>query len=117
MPGATVPENTDTRLTRVEERTRGHAERLVKLADLPSQYAVLEERLGNFGGDLNDGLKAIRDELGAMKKDTADRFAEIKEDQAEKAKERRTMLIALFIAGVGLFGTFGAQLMQLRGGK
>jgi hypothetical protein len=41
----------------------------------------------------------------------------MKEDQKARAKERRTMLIALFVAGVGLFGTFVATAVPLlRGG-
>lgn len=110
-----VPESADTRIARLESARDEHREQIRQVVPLVAQYAVLEERLSNFGGDLNDGLKGIRDEMAAIKKDTAERFAEIRKDQADRAKERRTMLIALFIAGVGLFGTFGAQLMQLRG--
>lgn len=103
MPnGTSVPENVDTRLTRVEEQVKGHTEDLKVLWPLPAQYAVFEERLVNFRKDLNDGLKAIRDEIDDIKTDAADR-----------AKERRTMLIALFVAGVGLFGTFVATAVPL----
>lgn len=108
-----MPESTETRLARVEASRDEHREQLKVLTPLVSQYAVLEERLGNFGGDLNEGLKAIREELAAMKKDTNDRFTEISKDQKDRAKERRTMLIALFVAGIGLFGTFVATLVPL----
>lgn len=101
---AVSPEDRDTRLTRAEERLRTHEKLLEALGPLISQYARLDERLEGLRGDLNDGLDALRREIAEMKKDAS-----------ERAKERRTMLVALFIAGVGLFGTFGAQLMQLRG--
>lgn len=58
--------------------------------------------MGNLRDDLNEGFKAIRAELSAMKA-----------DQKDRAKERRTMLIALFVAGVGLFGTFVATAVPL----
>ena len=99
---AAVPENTDTRLTRAEERIRDHTEQLKALWPLPVQYAVAEERLTGLAGDLTEGFKAIRAEL-----------AEIREDQKDRAKERRTMLIALFVAGIGLFGTFVATAVPL----
>lgn len=98
------PESQETRLVRVEEQVKGHERDIRTVAPLTAQYAVLEERFTSLRDDLNEGLKAIRAEIH-----------EIKKDQAERAKERRTMLVALFVAGVGLFGTFGAQLMQLRG--
>lgn len=99
-----TPESQDTRLTRVEEQVKVHERDIRSVAPLTAQYAVLEEKVLTFREDLNEGLKAIREEI-----------AEIKKANAERAKERRTMLWALFIAGVGLFGTFGAQLLQLRG--
>jgi hypothetical protein len=37
----------------------------------------------------------------------------MKKDQQARARERRTMLIALFVAGVGLFGTFVATAVPL----
>jgi hypothetical protein len=97
-----VPENTDTRLTRVEEQLKGAMDDLKVLWPLPAQYAVQEERLSGLRKDLNEGLAAIRDEI-----------AEMKTTSAERAKERRTMLIALFVAGVGLFGTFVATAVPL----
>lgn len=101
-PGAVVPESTETRIARLESSRDDHSERLRMLQALPAQYAVAEERMSNFRDDLNEGLKGIRDEITAIKKETADR-----------AKERRTMLIALFVAGIGLFGTFLATLVPL----
>lgn len=97
-----MPESNDTRLTRAEERIRDHGDRLKFLQPLPAQYAVAEERMAGLRDDLNEGLKAIREEISTIKK-----------DNAERAKERRTMLIALFVAGVGLFGTFVATAVPL----
>lgn len=97
-----MPESTETRLARVEASRDEQREQLKVLTPLVSQYAVLEERLGNVASDLTEGFKALRDEI-----------AEIKRDQKDRAKERRTMLIALFVAGVGLFGTFLATLLPL----
>lgn len=101
-PGGTVPESTETRLARVEGTTEGHRDQLRVLVPLVSQYAVLEERLGNVANDVTEGFKTMREELAEMKK-----------LQAERSKERRTMLIALFVAGVGLFGTFVATAVPL----
>lgn len=100
------PEDAATRLVRVEEQGKGHDRDLKILMPLVGQYMVLEERYQNLRDDLNNGLDAMRDEIKAIKR-----------DQDERAKERRTMLLALFIAGIGLFGTFAAQLLQLRGGR
>jgi hypothetical protein len=100
--GTAVPESADTRIARLEAARDNHKDQLRALGPLVSQYAVLEERLRNFGDDLNKGFDAIRAELDDMKK-----------DQAERAKERRTMLIALFVAGIGLFGTFVATAVPL----
>lgn len=100
-PG-TVSESADTRIARLEASRDEHREQIRQVVPLVAQYAVLEERLGNLAGDLTDGFKAIREEL-----------AEIKKDQKDRAKERRTMLIALFVAGLGLFGTFVATLVPL----
>lgn len=100
--GATVPESNDTRLTRAEEQIKGAIDDLKVLWPLPAQYAVQEERLAGLRKDLNEGLTAIRDEI-----------VEMKQTSAERAKERRTMLIALFVAGVGLFGTFVATAVPL----
>lgn len=103
MPnGTSVPESVDTRLTRVEEKVKGHEDDLKVLWPLPAQYAVFEERLANFRKDLNDGLTAIRAEVN-----------DIKQDAQERAKERRMMLVALFVAGIGLFGTFVATAVPL----
>lgn len=101
-PPSAVPESNETRLTRVEEQVKGHADDLKVLWPLPSAYAVQEERLGGLRKDLNEGLDAIRAELAEMRKTST-----------ERAKERRTMLIALFVAGVGLFGTFVATAVPL----
>lgn len=100
--GTAVPENSETRITRAEERIRDHTDQLKALWPLPAQYAVAEERMGNLRDDLNEGFKAIRAELSAMKT-----------DQADRAKERRTMLLALIVCGVGLFGTFVATAVPL----
>lgn len=100
------PENLETRIVRLETRDEEKARRLELVQVLPGQVAVLESRVDDFRDDLNEGLKAIRAEL-----------KEIKADNANRAKERRTMLLALVLAGVGLVGTFGAQLVQIRGGK
>lgn len=99
---ALMPEDADTRLTRAEERIRDHTDQLKQLWPLPAQYAVAEERTSNLREDLNEGFNAIRAELKEMKKDAADR-----------AKERRTMLLALIVCGVGLFGTFVATAVPL----
>jgi hypothetical protein len=40
----------------------------------------------------------------------------MKNEQAIRAKERRTMMLALVIAGIGLTGTFVATLLPLLGG-
>lgn len=104
--GSTMPESTETRLARVEASRDEHREQLRVLTPLVSQYAVLEERQRNFGEDLTLGFKAIREELAEMKK-----------DQADRAKERRTMLLALIVCGVGLFGTFVATAVPLLKGS
>jgi hypothetical protein len=96
------PDSENGRLVRLEERSREHTEQLKQLWPLPAQYAVAEERLANFRSDLNEGFTSIRAEI-----------AEIKKANEERAKERRTMLIALFVAGVGLFGTFVATAVPL----
>lgn len=101
-PTASVPENHDTRLTRAEEQIKGAIDDLKVLWPLPAQYAVQEERLSGLRKDLNEGLEAIRSEI-----------SEMKQTSAERAKERRTMLVALFVAGVGLFGTFVATAVPL----
>lgn len=105
-PAAMSTESADARFARLEAARDEHRDQLRMLTPLIAQYAVMEERVGNFGEDLNEGLKAIRAEL-----------AEVKEDRAARAKERRAMLFALVLAGIGLVGTFGAQLLQLRGGR
>ena len=92
------------RLARVEERVRANEQTVRGVAPLTAQYAVIDEKVRALREDLNEGLDAIRTEIASIKTDAADR-----------AKERRTMLWALFIAGVGLFGTFAAQLIQLGG--
>jgi uncharacterized coiled-coil protein SlyX len=94
-----VPESADTRLARLEASRDEQRELIKQVTPLVAQYAVLEERVRNFGSELRQEL------------------AEMKEDQKARAKERRTMLIALFVAGVGLFGTFVATAVPLlRGG-
>jgi hypothetical protein len=105
-PPATVAESADTRIARLEASRDEHRELIRQVVPLVAQYAVLEERLRNFGDDLTEGLTAIRAELGEMKK-----------MQQDRAKERRTMLIALFVAGVGLFGTFVATAVPLLKGS
>lgn len=100
------PENVDTRLTRVEERVGDQAEQLKFLRPLPAQYAVSEERQAGLRKDLNDAVKSIREEVAA-----------IKTENAIRARERRAMMITLVLAGVGLIGTWGQQLLALRGGR
>jgi hypothetical protein len=97
-----MPENTDTRLTRVEEQIKGAVKDLEVLWPLPAQWAVHEERIASVQKDINKGFNALRDEINEMK-----------QTSSERAKERRTMLIALFVAGVGLFGTFVATAVPL----
>lgn len=97
-----MPESTETRLARLEASREDHADRLKVLAPLVAGHAVMEERYDNLRGDLNEGLKAIRDEIVEMKKDSK-----------ERAKERRTMIVALIVCGVGLFGTFVATAVPL----
>lgn len=97
-----MPESADARIARLEGSRDEHREQIRQVVPLVAQYAVLEERLGNFGEDLTKGFDAIRAELGEMKK-----------DQADRAKERRTMLLALIVCGVGLFGTFVATAVPL----
>jgi chromosome condensin MukBEF ATPase and DNA-binding subunit MukB len=97
-----MPESADARIARLEGSRDEHREQIRQVTPLVAQYAVLEERLGNVASDLTEGLKAIRAELVEMKK-----------DQQDRAKERRTMLIALFVAGIGLFGTFVATAVPL----
>jgi hypothetical protein len=96
------PDSENGRLVRLEERSREHTEQLKQLWPLPAQYAVAEERHTNLRQDLNEGLAALREEI-----------VEIKKANSERAKERRTMLIALFVSGVGLFGTFVATAVPL----
>lgn len=96
------PEDAAIRLVRVEERVQDHADRLKFLQPLPAQYAVSEEKVATLRNDLNKAIDSIRKEI-----------AEIKTEQAERNKERRTMLLALFIAGIGLLGTFLATLVPL----
>ena len=110
---AAVPENVDTRLTRAEERIRDHTEQLKVLWPLPAQYAVGEERHANLREDLNEGFKAIRAELAGIRAESRAELADLRADQKDRAKERRTMLVALFVAGVGLFGTFVATAVPL----
>lgn len=108
-PAATdMPERSAERLVRAETRLDEHGKMLAAITPLVAQHAVLDERVENFRGDLNEGLAAIRSELAEMKRETSDR-----------AKERRTMLIALFVAGLGMFGTFVTTLVPLlhAGGK
>jgi len=102
----TVPEDRDTRLTRLEERVKHNTDDLKVLGPLVSQYAVLEEKFSNLREDLNDGLKAIRAEI-----------TEIKEANKESLKWRRTMALGLTVAAIGLLGNFAAQVIQLRGGR
>lgn len=97
-----MPESTETRLARVEASRDEHRELIRQVTPLVAQYAVLEERVANFGQDLTQGLEAIRGELGVMKA-----------DQRDRAKERRTMIVALIVCGVGLFGTFVATAVPL----
>lgn len=101
-PPANVPESADTRIARLEASRDEHREQIRQVVPLVAQYAVLEERLGNFGDDLTEGFSAIRAEL-----------AEMKNDQKDRAKERRTMIVALIVCGVGLFGTFVATAVPL----
>lgn len=95
-------ESAETRIARLEAARDEHREQIRQVVPLVAQYAVLEERLRNFGVDLTQGFDGIRTELADMKK-----------VQADRAKERRTMMIALFVAGAGLFGTFVATLVPL----
>lgn len=97
-----MAESDETRIARLEASRDDHTDKLKVLFPLVGQYMVAEERMANLRGDLNEGFNAIRDELKEMKKDAADR-----------AKERRTMLLALIVCGVGLFGTFVATAVPL----
>lgn len=81
---------------------KGHTKDLSVLWPLPAQYAVQEERIMGIRDDINKVGAALRAEI-----------AEMKTTANERAKERRTMLIALFVAGVGLFGTFVATAVPL----
>jgi chromosome condensin MukBEF ATPase and DNA-binding subunit MukB len=99
---AIVPESSETRIARLEASRDEHREQIRQVVPLVAQYAVLEERLRNFGDDLTKGFDGLRSELAEMKK-----------DQQARARERRTLLIALFVAGVGLFGTFVATAVPL----
>jgi hypothetical protein len=105
--------STRERLAKVEASRDEHREALKVLTPLVAQYAVLEERVGNFGDDLNEGLKGIRKEMAEMKASTAKTFAEMHDDQKTRARERRTMILALIVCGVGLFGTFVATAVPL----
>lgn len=105
-PSPVTPENLTERVVRLETRGDYTAAKLTELSPLSERVAVAENEVAGFKEDLNNGLDALRLEL-----------AEIKSGLVDRAKERRTMLLALILAGVGLVGTFGAQLIQLRGGK
>lgn len=84
--------------------TRG--ERWDLAVPLLGEVAVMDERVDGLKKDLNEGLTAIRAEL-----------AEVKRDSSSRAKERRAMLLALILAGVGLVGNYALQLLQIRGGR
>lgn len=100
--GRSVPESVETRIARLEASKDDHAERLRMLFPLASAFAVQEERISGIREDINSVGAALRSEI-----------AEMKQTANERAKERRTMLIALFVAGVGLFGTFVATAVPL----
>src|SRR5690349_5594035 len=102
-----MPENLETRLTRLEERQRSDREDLRVVFPLASQYAVLEEKHGNLRDHLNKGFDSVRDEV----KDRRAEFKELKGELASRGKERRGYLAALAVCAVGLFGNFVAQLM------
>lgn len=76
--------------------------------NLETRVVRQEERQAALRNDFNNAMKGIREELAEMRKDSDAR-----------ARERRTMLLALFVAGVGLFGSFVGTLVQLLhlGGK
>jgi uncharacterized phage infection (PIP) family protein YhgE len=105
---AVSPENLETRIVRLETRDEEKARQLSLTVPLIGQVAVMESRVDDFKDDLNEGLKAIRDELTQIKRDQA----KAKEHDADRAKERRTMQLALFLAGVGLVGNFLAPLLS-----
>jgi NAD(P)H-nitrite reductase large subunit len=108
-----VPESADTRIARLEASRDEHRELIRQVTPLVAQYAVLQERLGNFGGDLNEGLGAIREEVAELKKNTAKQFDSMHDDQKSRSRERRTMILALVVCGIGLFGTFVATAVPL----
>lgn len=121
MSGATVsPESNEARLTRLETREEARTEQLRVLSPLVSQYAVLEERLANLGGDLDEGLTAVRSEIAAVRSEIAEtarriekRFAADDDAKALIAKQRRQDRVTLLVAAVGLVGVFFTTLIPL----
>lgn len=65
------------------------------------RLARQEERLAALRRELNGGLATIREDIAEMRK-----------DQAVRAKDRRTMLLTIAVAAMGLVGTFIEQLLQ-----
>lgn len=128
---ALVPVTSDsdeTRLAKLE--AAGEAQRDLNriLTPLVAGHAVMEEKYQGLRADVNKGFEALRDELKGMRADTKEDAAsaraelrrevadlsqevkELKSDIASRSRERRAMLLALFICGTGLAGNFIAQL-------
>lgn len=128
---ALVPVTSDsdeTRLAKLE--AAGEAQRDLNriLTPLVAGHAVMEEKYQGLRADVNKGFEGLREELKGMRADAkaeavesraeqreeiAELRAEVKElktDIASRSRERRAMLTALVICGLGLAGNFVAQL-------
>lgn len=79
---------------------------------LENRVVRLEERGGALRNDLNNGLKAIRDETAEIKNDFKDFRKEIEADKERSRRDRRQFYFAFVIMIGGLAGTFILQLIQ-----
>jgi hypothetical protein len=111
------PEHWETRVVRLETRQEDIKRQLELTVPLVGAVAVQGLRLDEVKDDVTEGLRSVRSEVADIKAEFRGEIAELKRDEKAKAKERRSMLVALLLAGAGLLGTFASQLIQLRGGR
>jgi hypothetical protein len=111
-----VPESADTRLARLEASRDEHRELIKQVTPLVAQYAVLEERVRNYGRSLDESFETLRGEIEKSNEVTDARFKAIADKDAGNTRERRAVYTALGLSLFGLIINLALQLSGLGGG-
>jgi hypothetical protein len=111
-----VPESPETRIARLEASRDEHRELIKQVTPLVAQYAVLEERVRNYGRNLTEGLEAVREEVERVDVGAEKQFKAIAEKDTSSNRERRAVYTALGLSLLGLIINLALQLSGLSGG-